>query len=99
MNKMSDVWFVGHEGSIDLADIVFLVYNCTYMVGAIIPDYIIVYRISGIFLSCESLCFLSSLGYCVALMGRMGREWQFRRKINKGGEMGMIWLSAHNLLH
>ena len=73
--------------------------NCTYMVKAIIPDYIIVYKISGIFFSCDNLCFLSSLGYCVALMGRMGREWQFRRKINKGGEMGMIWLSAHNLLH
>ena len=96
---MSGIWLVRHEGNIDLADIVFLVYNCTYMVKAIIPNYIIVYKISGIFFSCDNLCFLSSLGYCVALMGRMGREWQFKRKINKGGEMGIMWLSAHDLLH
>ena len=88
---MYGIWLVRHERSIDLADIVFLVYNCTYMVKAIIPDYIIVYKISGIFFSYDNLCFLSSLGYCVALMGRMGREWQFKRKINKGGEMGIIW--------
>ena len=88
---MSGIWLVRHERSIDLADIVFLVYNCTYMVKAIIPDYIIVYKISGIFFSGDNLCFLSSLGYCVALMGRMGREWQFKRKINKGGKMGIIW--------
>ena len=96
---MSGICLVRHEGSIDLADIVFLVYNCTYMVKAIIPNYIIVYKISGIFFSCDNLCFLSSLGYCVALMGRMGREWQFKRKIYKGGEMGIMWLSAHDLLH
>ena len=96
---MSGIWLVRHEGNIDLADIVFLVYNCTYMVKAIIPNYIIVYKISGIFFSCDNLCFLSSLGYCVTLMGRMGREWQFKREINKGGEMGIMWLSAHDLLH